>query len=490
MTEELRENPLTRILEMGKIPVVRFSNKGFQNNDQQSFFDGSHCSRHCRLSDIQNTKAKEEFSKGVFAFMGGPVEAWGISNGHMRETCYIGYIDMDTRVFDPSTGNIVTAGEKWYKILNIYTIYAARNNKLPFYVTEQQEFLKEIIVNGNDVKVFTRIPCKDLMNQINFVGKGAANFFSDKAELFSRKNPDLDTFDIEHNKGYIRFWDEFFDNILIKENGNPGLFLKKITIVPNEVVETIERKYNLNRIKAEIGSNQLYIESKHYNRKWREERYDKGYLSFTTYEYYDIAIEDSEIKINYVTRTEKEGFDNNRHRDYGVWGGDSSKKPVRFYDMPKDLKDAVVETLYTVNRFMYGYGAITPFIEFYDYMVIIKIERYCIENGLNYYSNQTNSITWEENIGEKMYQMVYDPLNETPFLAIDKLDGKECAIENPSIYLNDFPSESKKLYEEKERLKIRLREARNENYDLFQKNSQLKWEIMNLKKELKELKGE
>ena len=86
--------------------------------------------------------------------------------------------------------------------------------------------------------------------------------------------------------------------------------------------------------------------------------------------------------------------------------------------------------------------------------------------------------------------MVYDPLNEIPFLKIDKLDGREYAIENPSVYMSDFPSESKKLYEEKERLKSRIRDVCNNYNTLFEKNNQLKLEIFDLKEELRKLKGE
>lgn len=152
------ENILELIVKNGKIPVIRSSNKGFQNYKQDTYFK-----RYEKPYEIMYTtckKKKEAIIKGprpergCFVFLGGVQGSWVIG-AHEYETIHIGYLEPNA---------------------NVYATYTHKNSSLePFsYVTAKERFedtykyfesiKNEPNFNGNDFDIYTEaiVDSKDI----------------------------------------------------------------------------------------------------------------------------------------------------------------------------------------------------------------------------------------------------------------------------------------------------------------------------------------
>lgn len=86
-----KENPLLKIVEAGKIPVVRLGNTGFQNFKQDRYFD------NYGNGDFSDKK-QEGNARGCFVSVLG-VQGNYVCGGHYGEPVHIGYLEPDDVIF-------------------------------------------------------------------------------------------------------------------------------------------------------------------------------------------------------------------------------------------------------------------------------------------------------------------------------------------------------------------------------------------------------
>lgn len=83
-----KENPLITILKNGKIPVVRISNEGFKNYNQEQY----------KNSRLEASKVTNFPTEGCFVHIGG-IQGTYVSGNHFGEAINIGYIEPEEEVF-------------------------------------------------------------------------------------------------------------------------------------------------------------------------------------------------------------------------------------------------------------------------------------------------------------------------------------------------------------------------------------------------------
>lgn len=143
-----KENPLITILRHGKIPVIRFANKGFQNYKQKGY---------CNSREITGKKPE----KGCFVLLGG-VQGNYVTGGHWKENLNIGYIEPDEKIYATySFGNrknksftYITAKERFDDAKLSYELFAKVKEKKN-YSFEDFDIYTEAIVDSTKIKKLT-----------------------------------------------------------------------------------------------------------------------------------------------------------------------------------------------------------------------------------------------------------------------------------------------------------------------------------------------
>lgn len=167
-----KENPLKTIAKMGKIPVIRRSNDGFHNYDQEEYFD--HYS--ARFKDTTPPK-------GCFCLLGGIFGHW-VTGSHWKESLHIGYVEPDTPVvatyaFDDKLGwRWVTAKERYADAMKtfIHEFNCGINTQ---YDLEDFELSEEAIIDSKYITHVATIKYEDYYKLIRFSNDNMNTLFED-----------------------------------------------------------------------------------------------------------------------------------------------------------------------------------------------------------------------------------------------------------------------------------------------------------------------
>lgn len=126
-----KENPLLTIIKAGKIPVVRLSDKGFQNYKQKGYFENHNSGIH--KDDY------EKCQKGCFVSLLG-VQGNYVCGSHYGEAIHIGYIEPNDIVFSTHT---------YHKKKDDYC-YQTAKERFDSAILSYNEYWKEVEERGCD----------------------------------------------------------------------------------------------------------------------------------------------------------------------------------------------------------------------------------------------------------------------------------------------------------------------------------------------------
>ena len=163
-------NILEEILQYGKIPVIRYADKGFQNYKQYRYFN-RYNEENCFMYKNCSKSRKEIFKgkrpeKGCFVCLGG-IHSTGVISMHEYEAINIGYIEPDTKVF---------------------ITYVPKNSKLePFsYVSAKERFEDTLKYLPSSKGVYTGLPIrKELLSGDRNAGFRFCGFDKNDTKIYS-----------------------------------------------------------------------------------------------------------------------------------------------------------------------------------------------------------------------------------------------------------------------------------------------------------------
>lgn len=270
-----KENPLITIIKKGKIPVIRFSNKGFQNYKQVNYFVEKEDSE---ITDLF-------YGRGCFVHIGG-VQANSISCWHCKETLNIGYVEPKEKIYitynankNDSSFKYMTAKERFNTSLDLYEKeYKKLDGKYNSYLNlENFDFYTEAIVDSTRIKSVIKIEPKDFPILIKYCNDDyfkiyhIENLFScidaldiKFKQLINYNEDNLFDYDFFNNQMTLKFFSDYFGKKTLPNNYILE-FLKKRKILDEKINKYLKIQkifkgdinifYNLNYIHIMVKSN-------------------------------------------------------------------------------------------------------------------------------------------------------------------------------------------------------------------------------------------
>lgn len=228
-----KENPLLTILKYGKIPVVRFSNKGFQNYKQEKYYKSR-----------ENLVKGNTLKRGCFVHMGGVQGAY-VSGGHWKENLNIGYVEPNEIVYatysfgnrKTKTFSFTTAKERFDDAIKSYQEFM-KQKEIKNYSLEDFDIYVEAIVDSTKIKKVLTLEPKDFSLLIPFSNDNfyriydIENIFSATKQFISKEFWDYISFptaiedeelqwkDNDYSWGQLKYFSDFYEKYgdkIIKE---------------------------------------------------------------------------------------------------------------------------------------------------------------------------------------------------------------------------------------------------------------------------------
>ena len=409
-------NILEEIVKNGKIPVIRVSNKGFQNYKQTSYFDRySHNSNimyapcHKSRKEILNNEKPE---KGCFVILGG-VCGTDVVGVHENEDVHIGYIEPTTKVFatytykgfNYSPFSYVTAKERFESVKGLFENIKNEDlelSRLDLYseaIVDSKDIKKVCVVNAFDEKVFI-----NNLKENNFLNIFPKKEIIDRI-IYSPKEVDKTLLELVGKDKNIKvsfmnnwcyevdfyeriYFDKVYENLVFKVLKDFIVFSKSSNIA-NEYLKDLENfdktltnnKYvKINNLRYDPIKESFHIEfriSYPFGRKP-----NKKFESFNGV--FSINISSNDISLNYTKKdyfkdeeikTNLSFFDimDNNSRFYFI---EFFKEFLRYFDMLKKYTN-IKET--NIIKSIKAFVKIEEDLKDYGLSLDVKNYTYCVE---------------------------------------------------------------------------------------------------------------